>query len=240
MPDVNGSRSLLTLFFVMISIDAMAQDGLIQYTTHAVGIGYGVIDHSYVGSVNSTEQFDYEGGGFGLHYVGPQVRGTLMYGRAAGGRWFLDLSATGWFLAPFARIDRSKTMLAMPIGLLTAWRRVNGKNTPEQFNANAILFGTGGLLIHSLSRRTRAKIRAMTLGGITGSQVADAVGFSWAFDAEARLEFAQVLSDLGLTVGYSFRYQLWNVNGSRVFSDAVDELYDYAGTVQSLFIGVGF
>ncbi len=240
MPDVTGIKLLVMLFFAMISTDATAQERFIQFSQHTLGFSYGVIDHSYVGSVNASVQFDYQGGGVGVHYSGPSARGTLAYGRSEGGRWFFDLSATGWVLAPFARIDRGKTTLALPIGLLTAWRRVKGENTPETFNANAILFGTGGTMIHSLSRRTKVKLWAMPFGGITGSQVADAVGFSWAFDAELRLEIAEVFSDRGLMIGYSFRYQLWNVNGSRVFSDAVDELYDYAGTIQALFIGVGF
>ena len=94
--------------------------------------------------------------------------------------------------------------------------------------------------MHTLNQRTRLELRGMPLAGITSSQATDAVGFSWAADAEARLKFSNVVANLGLTIGYAFRYQLWNVNGSRVFSDAVDELYDYTGTAHTMSMGIWF
>ncbi len=227
---------------MLVSMDvAVAQGDFIQRNRHAVAFSVGRIDHAYAGSAGAGMPFEYKGIGVGLSYAGPQVRAAGLFARPEGDRTLLDLSAMGWILPAFAKSQRAKTVIAMPIGFLVAWRRLTaGSDDVIPFRASAIMLGAGGSLMHNLNRRMELELRVMPLAGITTSQVADAAGFSWAADAEVCLGIARILSSLGLTVGYSFRYQLWNVNGSRVFSEAVDELYDHAGTVHTMSAGIWF
>lgn len=227
------TRVLLSLLLLLLSVEAAAQQD--TFGRHTASLRIGWIDHVYTGSALDHDPFDFRGMGIGLSYAGPQIRGAGIVARN-----FLDLSAMTWMLPDFARIDRGGTMVAVPVGLMTAWRRVSARNATAPYSVNAILIGTGGMLVHSLARRARIELRAMPLAGVTGSQIADAVGISWAADAELRLLVADVFSSFGLTVGYTFRYQFWNVNGSRVISDAVDELYDYAGTIHTFSVGGQF
>jgi len=241
MPEALFRKSLPVILLILISMDAMAQSVVLGVTqsTHAAAFNLGSISHVYVGSAEGGEALEYRGIGFGLSYIGPQLRATGLFARENG--TFVDLSASGWLLPSFAKIERRNTTIAIPIGFLIGWRRVTVRNdNTAPLGVNAILFGTGGTLMHSLNSRTRFELRAMPLAGITGSQVADAVGFSWAVDTEARLEFANIFTSFGLTIGYTFRYQFWNVNGSRAFSDAIDDLYDYAGNIQTVSVGIWF
>ena len=224
---------LLFALWLLLSVEATAQQNTFGMHTAAFRVGW--IDHVYTGSAQNNDPFNFRGMGVGLSYAGPQVRGDAFFARR-----FLDLSAMIWILPRFARVERRKTMIAMPIGLLAAWRRISSAGSSAPYRVNAILLGAGGILMHSVARRAKIELRAMPLAGITGSQVADAVGISWAADAEARLLISEFFSGFGLTVGYTFRYHFWNVNGSRVISNAVDELYDYAGTVHTFSVGGQF
>ena len=240
MPEISGKRFLLALLAGLICMEVVAQEISSDGSQRIPGISFGVIRHSYVGMESSQGAFDFEGIGYGISYVGPQIRGSALYARSSGGSRLIDLSAMVLLFPQFARVERSRTSIAMPLGALGAWRRTDPNSDADPLTTNAILLGAGVTLSHSFHSRFQAELRVMPFAGITGSEITDAVGFSWAIDSEARLDFEEVFSNLGLSVGYSFRYQLWNINGSGVFSEAVDELYDYAGLAHTMFLGVAF
>ncbi|MCY3488473.1 MAG: hypothetical protein OXH34_08535 [Bacteroidetes bacterium] len=232
--------SLVVLLLMLIPMEIAAQNRALERGMHGGEFSIGMIDHAYVGSEITGGNYDYQGVGVGLSYIGNQVRASLLFGRSGEPRTFLDISAVGWLAPSFARVRRENTTLSMPMGFLTAWRRTTAEKNVEPLGATAILFGAGGELVHSFNERARVRLRAIPLVGITGSQIVDAVGLSWAVDAEARFFVAEVFSHLGLSIGYTFRYQLWNINGSRSFSDSVDEVYDYASQVHILSAGIWF
>ncbi len=217
-----------------------AQNRAIESGMHGGELSIGGIDHSYVGSGSRVGNYDYQGVGFGLSYIGRQMRASLLYGRSSEPRTFVDVSAIGWFALSFARKERKNTRLSAPMGLLVAWKRMTAEKNVAPLGATAILFGAGGEMMHSLNPRARVRLRAIPLVGITGSEIADSMGFSWAVDAEAKVFIAEVFSQYGLTIGYAFRYQLWNINGSRAFSEGVDEAYDYANQMHIFSAGVWF
>ncbi|MCY4159964.1 MAG: hypothetical protein OXE92_10985 [Bacteroidetes bacterium] len=231
---------LLITLLILGCVDVMAQEGFFQRSRHAAAFNFGRINHEYVGAADLIQSYEYQGVAFGLSYIGPQLRAAGLFARTDDSGTFVDLSATAWLLPSFVKVERGNTTIAVPIGFLIAWRRVAPGNDVAPFGANAIMFGGGASLLHSLSQRARFELRAMPLAGITGSEIADAVGFSWAVDSEALVKIADIFSSLGLVIGYTFRYQFWNVNGSTGFSDAVDELYDYAGSVQTISMGIWF
>ncbi len=233
-------RSLVLLLLMLISTEIAAQNWASERGTQGGELSIGMIDHAYVGSEAIGGDYDYQGIGLGLSYIGNQVRASLLFGRSNEPRTFLDVSAVGWLAPSFTRIKRGNTTFSAPMGFLAAWRRTTAEKNVAPLGATAILFGAGGELVHSMNDRARARLRVIPLAGITGSQVSDAVGFSWAVDAEARFFVAEVFSRFGLTIGYTFRYQLWNINGSRAFSESIDEVYDYASRVHTLSAGVWF
>jgi len=234
-------RALTLLWLlILVSEDVLAQQRSVGLSRHGIAFTLGRIDHHYTGSVDVTQLLEYEGIGYGLSYIGPQLRATGLFAQREGGGIFFDISGLGWFMPSSVKLDLQNTTIGMPIGFLIAWRRVTGSDDRAPFNAQAIQFGAGGSLIQRFNRRVRLDLKILPLLGITGARDADSVGLSWAADIDVFLTVLSVFSNVGFTVGYTFRYQTWNVNGSRVFSDVVDEVYDYAGTVQTITAGVRF
>jgi len=231
-------RILLILLLIMLSVDAMAQPRFFQRSGRGFALTSGWIDHKYTGAIDVAESFEYQGIGIGLSYVGTQLRAWVLYARPNGNGSFFDFSAKGWILPSTLTKERQATTISAPVGFLVAARRVSVENNPAPLNAQAILLGIGGDVQHALTPRTKIQVQVMPLAGITGSREADAVGFSWATDAEVLLTVQNAFSTLGFFIGYTFRYQTWNVNGSRAFTEIVDELYDYTGMVHALSTGI--
>ena len=76
--------------------------------------------------------------------------------------------------------------------------------------------------------------------GIATSSLTDAFGLAYLIDADAQLHWANLFGRLGLSLGYTFRYQVWNVNASDLFPDATDDLFDYKGLLHLFRVGLNF
>lgn len=231
---------LLALLIMLVSANVVAQEEVFESGMHSAGLSVGMIDHRYTGEADIAGGVSYQGPAFGLSYTGPQLRAKGLFTRFDGGHTLVNLSGVGWLLPSFTLKRMDNTIVAVPIGVLAAWQRTSGGNDIAPLGTQAILLGAGGVLEHQIGSRTGIKLRAMPLAGFTSTEVADALGFSWAADAEARLEVENLFSSLGLTISYIFRYQVWNVNGSRAFSSVVDETYDYTTNMHVISIELKF
>ena len=231
---------LLAVFITLVSPDVVAQEDFFGSSMHSAGLSVGIIDHRYTGDADVGGGISYQGPAFGLSYTGPQLRATGLFTRFDGKHTLINLSGIGWLLPSFTLKRLDNTIVAVPIGALAAWLRTSGDDDTAPLGTQAILLGAGGVLEQQLGSRTVIKLRAMPLAGFTATELTDALGFSWAADAEARLEIDQFFSSLGLTIGYIFRYQVWNVNGSRVLSSLVDEAYDYTSAIQIISVELKF
>ena len=231
---------LLAVFITLVSADVVAQENFFESSMHSAGLSIGIIDHRYTGDADIAGGISYQGPAFGLSYTGPQLRATGLFTRFDDKHTLINLSGIGWLLPSFTLKRLSNTIVAVPIGALAAWLRTSGDDDTAPLGTQAILLGAGGVLEHQMGSRTGIKLRAMPLVGFTGTEVTDALGFSWAADAEARLEVNEFFSSLGLTISYIFRYQVWNVNGSRVLSSVVDEAYDYTSAIHVISVELKF
>ncbi len=231
---------LLAVLTVLVSANVVAQEEFFESGMHSAGFSVGIIDHRYTGNAEIAGGVSYQGPAFGLSYTGPQLRATGLFTRFDGGHTLVNLSGVGWLLPSFTLKRMDNTIVAVPIGVLAAWQRTSGGNDIAPLGTQAILLGAGGVLEHQIGSRAGIKLRAMPLAGFTSTEVADALGFSWAADAEARLEVENLFSGLGLTISYIFRYQVWNVNGSRAFSSVVDEAYDYTTNMHVISVELKF
>ena len=231
---------LLAVFITLVSADVVAQEDFFESSMHSAGLSVGIIDHSYTGDADVAGGISYQGPAFGLSYSGPQLRATGLFTRFDGNHTLINLSGIGWLLPSFTLKRLNNTILAVPIGALAAWLRTSGDDEIAPLGKHAVLLGAGGVLEHQIGGRTGIKLRALPLAGFTNTEVTDLLGFSWAADAEARLEVNEFFSSLGLAISYIFRYQVWNVNGSRAFSSFVDEAYDYTSAIHMISVELKF
>ena len=240
MRDISWRHFPLLLVLMMISQDVLAQRLSVGLSRYGVAFTIGSLDHHYTGSVDVAQLLEYKGIGYGLSYIRPQLRASGLFAQREGGGVFVDISGLGWLTPSSLKKDIQNMTIGIPVGFLIAWRRVTGSDDIAPFNAQAIHLGAGGFLISHLNQRTRLDLKMIPLIGLTGTRDADSVGLSWAADMDVFLTVLDVFSNIGLMIGYTFRYQTWNINGSSVFSEVVDEVYDYAGTVQTITAGVRF
>ncbi|MDE2770930.1 MAG: hypothetical protein OXI44_07125 [Bacteroidota bacterium] len=231
---------LLAVFITLVSADVVAQEDFFESSMHSAGLSVGIIDHRYTGDADIAGGISYQGPAFGLSYTGPQLRATGLFTRFDDKHTLINLSGIGWLLPSFTLKRLNNTILAVPIGALAAWLRTSGDDDIAPLGTQAILLGAGGVLEHQIGSRTGIKLRAMPLAGFTSTELTDALGLSWAADAEARLEVNEIFSSMGLTISYIFRYQVWNVNGSRVLSSVVDEAYDYTSAIHMISVELNF
>ena len=231
---------LLAVLISLLSADVVAQEDPFESSRHSAGLSVGIIDHRYTGDADVAGGISYQGPALGLSYTGPQLRATGLFARFDGNHTLINLTGIGWLVPSFTLKRLNNTVLAIPIGALAAWMRTSGDDDIAPLGKHAVLLGAGGVFEHQIGSRTEIKLRAMPLAGFTNTEVSDLLGFSWAADAEARLEVDELFSSLGLTISYVFRYQVWNVNGSRVFSRLVDEAYDYTSAIQVISVELIF
>ncbi len=228
------------LLWMMIPMGIAAQNPVIENGMHGGELSIGLIDHSYVGSESRVGDYEYQGVGFGLSYIGRQMRASLLYGRSSEPRTFVDVSAIGWFAPSFTRREKKSTRFSAPMGLMVAWKRMTAEKNVAPLGASAILFGAGGEMIHSLNPRVRVRLRAIPLVGITGSRIADAVGFSWAVDAEARVFIAEGFFEVRPYSRLCLPLSTLEYQRLESFLEAVDEVYDYASRGHIFSAGVWF
>lgn len=230
----------LAVLITLVSVDVVAQERFFKTGMHSIGPSVGMIDYRHTGDADVAGGVSYQGPAFGLSYTGPQLRITGLFARFDGTRTLVNVSGIGWLVPSFTLRNLDNTILAVPVGILVAWQRTSGDDNIAPLGTQAILLGAGGVLEHQMGNRTRMKLRAMPLAGFTSTDITDALGFSWAADAEVRLEVNEFFSSLGLNINYIFRYQVWNVNGSRAFSSAVDEAYDYTSAMHIISVELKF
>ena len=217
-----------------------SQAQIIQRGQNGFAASYTAIDFYFAGDESSFARYDYQGAAYGISYTTRSMRGLLVVGGIGTDQSLVDISVSGWGMLDFSKSAVATTRLGVPIGLLVGWRRVSTPGDFEPYGVSSIALGAGGSLQQEFNAVTRLSLRASPFAGITGSAMTDQVGFSWMAEGDMQLEIDEVIGDVGLLIGYTFRYQVWNVNGSSPFSDAVDENLDYNGRMHVFRAGVKF
>ena len=235
-----------------LKASAIVLVGLLAWTTqthgqllrrgqHGFAVSYALIDFDFAGDESSFgRRYDFQGPAYGLSYTTPSLRALAVVGRRSVSRTLVDISVSGWTLLDLSQSGVASTQFGVPVGVLVGWRRVSIQNASDQYGVSSIAIGAGGYLKQEFNATSRLTLRASPFVGITGSELTDQVGFSWMAEADGQLEIDELLGDSGLFLGYTLRYQVWNVNGSRPFADVIDETLDYNGLMQVIRAGVKF
>lgn len=235
-------RGISTLAMIGLWLLASSAQGqMLKRGHHGFAASYTVIDFNFAGDESTSHiRYDYQGPAFGISYSSRNLRGLVAFGRADEDRSLVDISVSGWALLEFSESAVAATQLGVPIGLLVGWRRVTVPGGFEPYGVSSIAVGAGGSLQQNFNAVSRVNLRASPFFGITGSALTDQVGFSWMAEGDAQLEFDEVAGDVGLLIGYTLRYQVWNVNGSATFSSTVDNNFDYNGLMHVFRAGLKF
>jgi hypothetical protein len=237
------------LLAAVVSAQPFSGDGAAGPTVQVLSASYYLIDFAYDGEERPPETYDYAAPAFGLTYARPNLLATLAFGNqeaGAGvdGRQLLDVAFTTWGgFSPFAALAAGPTRLYVPVLLHSNYRRVSPEGSEsilDDFSVALIGLGTGLGLAQRLGAEALVEARVNPIIGLASSSLADAFGHSRLLDVDAQLHLGALFGGAGLSAGYTFRLQHWNVNASDLLPDVTAGLLDYRGRLHLFRVGVNW
>lgn len=216
-------------------------------SVQAVSFGYHLIDFEFDGDVEPLFVFDFNNPAYGVTYSRPSFLVTLGYGTQdadSAGRAdlsLLDLTLTTW--GDFMLTATPRTRLFVPVVLFSNYRRVAPEGNSaslDAFNVTVLGLGAGLGLSQQIGQTVLLEARAHPTFGLANSSFVDAIGSARILDTDVQIHFARLFGKAGLSFGYSFKSQIWNVNASNLFPDLTDDLFDYRGSQHLFRAGVNW
>ncbi len=250
----SGAACLMAaIFFSVMAGTASAQRFSLRSGAQAVqsiSVGYYALNFEFNGDTDPLFVFDFDQPAYGLVYTRPHFMATLAYGTQSPdgeGRQdlsLLDLSLTTWGELRLQGQGAGATRVYVPIVLYGNHRRVSpraeGESILDAFNITVLGLGAGLALDRTFGQKAFFEARANPVIGLATSSLTDAFGTAYLIDADTQLHLAGLFGRLGLSFGYTFRYQVWNINASDIFADATDDLFDYKGLLHLVRVGVNW
>jgi len=160
----------------------------------------------------------------GLFYSRPGIQ--LFIGRGqqggngdVGDLELLDTSINVYGAArPFSGDRERPLRFVLPYGLHSAYRRISaggGSVSTDQFEATVIAIGAGAGLM-KVEGRTQFNARVMPHFGLASQSLGFGNGTTTLVDADAEITFGPLKGRIGISIGYAFRWQKWNMSGDFV------------------------
>lgn len=223
--------------------------------TQALTARYTYLDFRYNGEASIPVTFDYAGPVYGVAFSRPSFYASVAYGRGdpaptAGDPTTLQLIDADLFtwaeVIRLLTVDDGRGRLYVPLALHSDYRRVSRSNEDEEegftdaFSVTVLGLGTGLVGDLALSRRVHLAGRALPVIGLATRTLGDATGNARLFDADVTLHVAALAGGLGLTAGYAFRVQDWNVGLTGPVTDFADDFFHYGGHQHTLRLGVNW
>lgn len=215
----------------------------------ALSAGYYQIDFEFDGDEDPVFGFDFTGPAFGLVYSRPHVLVTFGLGdqEAGGGNEglrLLDVSFTTWGELYPQTLGSNATRLFFPLVLFSNYRRVapEGEEAAliDAFNVTVLGLGLGLGFDRLLGEHGLFEVRAHPVVGLASSSFTNALGSARLLDADVQLHLGRLYRRVGLTAGYTFRAQVWDVNASDIFPELTEDLFDYKGTQHLVRLGLNW
>ncbi|NNF04310.1 MAG: hypothetical protein HKN17_07575 [Rhodothermales bacterium] len=142
---------------------------------------------------------------------------------------------------PFRSETRAFELL-VPVGLSSGYRKVSRNSASsviQAFEFTTFSIGAGLGLGHR-TEKTNLLIRAMPFYGLATRSIGNENGSTATFDTDVELGLGPFSDRIGVTLGYGFRWQKWNLKASALFEGISDETFDYSGTMHTFRVGVLF
>lgn len=214
----------------------------------SVSVGVFLIEFEFDGEEEPLFSFDYAAPAYSLVYTRPNFVLTAGYGQQAASDdqealRLVDLTISTWgalYSVPF----RDGTRGFLPLVLFSNYRHVAprgaGDSFADAFNVTVLGLGAGVGLTQFVGENGLFEVRVHPIFGLASSSFTDAIGSARLLDADAQLHLGRIFRRAGLTLGYTFRMQVWNVNASNLFPDLTDDLFDYRGQQHLVRLGINW
>ncbi len=205
-----------------------------------------LIDFSFDGSDSEEPAFDFNEPAYGLAYARPGFLARFARGTQGGGDESLTLTdflitASGAW-RPWSRSRGSGIQPTIPLGVHSGYRRVSrdeDRGTFDAFEFTTLALGAG-LGAEAQGARAQWRVRVIPMIGIAQRSLGSDTGSSTMLDANTRLTLGPLNDQFGISFGYGFRWQAWDVDASDFNEAATNDTFDYTGTMHTFRIGILF
>ena len=221
----------------------------------ALSAGYFLVDFTYDGDGMPAVTYNYGEPAYGLVYTRPSFVLTAGIGRQEAGAQpggvvaadtvdlrFLDLSLSTWAEIQVAPEWTGRTRVLLPIVLHSNYRRVSPRGDDsllESFNVTVLGIGSG-LGIDRQVGGGVIEAYAHPIIGLATTSLGDALGSARLLRASVQVHSPPLFGRFGVSLGYTFRTQVWNVDASDLLEEFTGDLFDYRGQMHLLRAGINW
>ncbi|GMQ80742.1 MAG: hypothetical protein BMS9Abin05_0170 [Rhodothermia bacterium] len=226
-----GALSILIFFGLVIETEARQRDyGSRGALRQSAGFSYSIPDFtpddpsclSSDGDGNCTVLQDYRFSDpvFGIFFSRPGILVSLGRGSQNGiGEEGGDLELLqtvirlSGALRPFPGMREANTQFVVPVALHSGYRRVStdmSEGSIDRFESTVLAIGIGVGVLRE-SGFTRISAHLMPFFGLASSSFGLGSGTSTLLDADVELTLGPVSGEIGIALGYSFRWQRWDL-----------------------------
>ncbi len=197
-----------------------------------ISVAAGRVNFSYTGNVEGGLRYDYQGPVVTAVYRQPSLFATTTVG--TGSPVLLDVALSGW--VPLRMLDVQRRGLRVPVIVSLGHLRVLPGGA-ERWDATRFGLGLG---VQWEPPDTGFTLRVNPLLSMVTSSLATGYGFAAGAEADAALVVAELHPGWHLELGYTFRYQVWNINPPKFVDDEVDRYFDYRSLMHFARAGLLF
>lgn len=232
----------------LLSLTAQAQ---ISYgggpeTYQSVAPAFVGVNFTFDGGTLPESSFEFTEPAWGIVYARPGLAFSVARGVQKSSEdhdlTLFDALLLGYgAFRPFRSESRSLEIL-VPVGLSSGYRKVSRDSEDaviQAFEFTTFSIGAGLGLIHS-TEHTNLLVRAMPFYGLATRSIGNDTGSTTTLDADVELGIGPFTDRFGITLGYGFRWQKWNLKASALFEGISREAFDYSGTMHTVRIGLLF
>lgn len=217
--------------------------------SQSLAVGYYLINFEFDGDEEPTPSFDFVDPAYGFVYSRPNFLVTFAFGNQGAGDGrdelrLVDASFFVWGGFQLLRGDQERRVsLYIPILLHSSYRRVS-RDAPDDEFLDAFDFaviGLGsGLGFRGGGKGWVVEARATPILGLAVRSFGDTTGSARILDTDVQIHFDSLFSQFGLTLGYGYRLQAWNIGASNLFPNITNDLFDYSGNQQLFRVGINW
>lgn len=243
-----GRRLAALLLLALLPVAAQAQ---ISYgggpeAYQSVTPAYIGVDFTFDGGELPESSFEFVEPVWGVVYTRPGFAFSAARGRQkasdADDLTLTDVLLLGYgAFTPFRSESRSFELL-LPVGLSSGYRKVSRDSDDsviQAFEFTTLSIGAGLGFGHR-TEKTNLLVRAMPFYGLATRSIGNENGSTTTFDADVELGIGPLTDRFGVTLGYGFRWQKWNLKASAFFEGISNETFDYSGTMHTFRVGLLF
>lgn len=204
------------------------------------------IDFSFDGSSSEEPTFDFNDLAYGVAYSRPGFLARFARGTEGNGGSavtltdFLITVSGAW--RPWTRSRGAGLQPIIPLGIHSGYRRVSRDEDRGTFNAfefTTLALGAG-LGAEAQGTRINWRLRVIPMIGIAQRSLGSDTGTSSMLDANTSLSLGPLNDQFGISFGYGFRWQAWDVDASDFNEAATSDTFDYTGIMHTFRIGILF